>query len=103
MCVFVVELGCLVGARCVRFVIFKVLAQLCVVGDVFGERLWGISISQVRRWWVWGLRTDLAAGESSFEFSTFLGDLCTLELELLAVDEVASVGGNGELLINWSL
>lgn len=39
VCVFVVELGRLVGVGRVRFVVFEVLAQLCVVCDVFGERL----------------------------------------------------------------
>lgn len=96
MCIFVVELGCLVGVGGARFVVFEVFAQLCVVGDVFGERLCVyVNWSSLWRWWWWwwGLGTDLAAGESGFEFGPLLGDLCALELELFAVDEVASGGG----------
>lgn len=43
------------------------------------------------------LGKDLAAGKSGLQLRTLLGDLSALQLELLAVDEVASAGENGEL------
>lgn len=43
------------------------------------------------------LGKDLAAGKSGLELGALLGDLGALQLELLAVDEVASAGENGEL------
>lgn len=46
-----------------------------------------------------GLRKHLATGESGLELGALLSDLGALELELLAVDEVASAGDNDELSI----